>query len=283
MPSRPSAPPGLNAPMLKKRFSSPKELPQVRHGLRRAARRRARRSSVHGRAARTNGRISLRITGSVCAQERDHGLVRLVELPDRLAQRLERRAQHRRELAAPSPSALSEARSDAGSWATDAEIASSSFASASNTVREAVTSRRRSCGWLAQLGHQQAVVVDQLLERDAAPRARARHAGEVAMDRLEAAEHLAQVVAAAVEALAGAGHEQLQVRARVGVERGVDLVGVDVRQRVRHRGSRPPSRKRLAACPGSPRGTCPSARSSAAAARSRRCGSGSRSPSRSRA
>ena len=65
------------------------------------------------------------------------------------------------------------------------------------------------------------------------------------MDRLEAPEHLAQVVAAVLQALAGAGDEQLQVRPRVGVERGVDLVGVDVRQRVRDR-DRAAVRHRLA-------------------------------------
>ena len=162
MPSSPSAPPGLKAPMLKKRFSSPNE--RLRSGVAFAVPSAARRrSSVHGRAARTNGpdlgadhRLGL-------AQERDHGLVRPGSL--RIGWRSD--SSDERSTGANSrtfASARSDARSEAGSRATDAEIASSSFARASNTLREAVTSRRRSCGWLADLGHQQAVVVDQLLE-----------------------------------------------------------------------------------------------------------------------
>jgi len=47
-----------------------------------------------------------------------------------------------------SASARSEARSEPGSRATDSEIWVSSFASAPNTLCEAVTSLRRSSGWL---------------------------------------------------------------------------------------------------------------------------------------
>ena len=49
------------------------------------------------------------------------------------------------------------------------------------------------------------------------------------MERAEPAEHLAQVVAAPAQALAGAADQQLQVAARVGVEHRQDLVRVHVR------------------------------------------------------
>ena len=57
-------------------------------------------------------------------------------------------------------------------------------------------------------------------------------AGQVAVRGLEAAEDLAQVVAAALQASPGAVDQQREVVARVGVQRGEDLVGVDVGQRV---------------------------------------------------
>ena len=53
------------------------------------------------------------------------------------------------------------------------------------------------------------------------------------MGGTEPRERLAQVRAAALETLARAGDQQLQVVARVGVERGEELVRVDVGQRVR--------------------------------------------------
>jgi hypothetical protein len=59
--------------------------------------------------------------------------------------------------------------------------------------------------------------------------------GEMAMDRSEPAEHLAQVAAAAREAPAGAGEQKPQIVARVAVERREDLVGVDVGRGVHHR------------------------------------------------
>ena len=51
------------------------------------------------------------------------------------------------------------------------------------------------------------------------------------MRRLEAAEQVAQVAAAALQAAAGVGDQQPQVVARVGVERAEDLVRVDVGRR----------------------------------------------------
>ena len=75
-------------------------------------------------------------------------------------------------------------------------------------------------------------------------------AREVAVGRLEAAQHLAQVEPAALEPAAGVADQQLEVVARVGVELGEDLVGVDVR---RGRGDRDRvagvGRRRLRRCP----------------------------------
>ena len=94
-------------------------------------------------------------------------------------------------------SARSDARSEPGSRATDSVI---SRVLARERVEDAARGGHEPAQVLrvaAQLGHQQAVVVDQPLERGAAPGRRARDPGEVAVDRLEAAEHLAQVVPAA--------------------------------------------------------------------------------------
>ena len=108
----------------------------------------------------------------------------------------------------------------------------SSRASESNTALRRADQPAQVARAPAQLGHQQPVAVDQPLERHAPARGGARDAGQVAVDRLEPPEHLAQVLAAPAQALAGARHQQLEVRPRVRVERGVDLVRVDVRQRV---------------------------------------------------
>ena len=56
------------------------------------------------------------------------------------------------------------------------------------------------------------------------------HPREIAVGGLEAAQDLAQVEPAAVEAAAGVADQQRQVVARVGVELGEDLVRVDVRR-----------------------------------------------------
>jgi hypothetical protein len=58
--------------------------------------------------------------------------------------------------------------------------------------------------------------------------------GQVAVQRAEPPEHLAQVARAVAQPLAGPADQELQVRARVGVERRQDLVRVHVRQRVPH-------------------------------------------------
>ena len=130
--------------MLKKRFSSPNE--RFRSGMAFAVPSAARRrSSVHGRAARTNGRIWVRITGSVCF--RNGITASFVAGSFRIGSRSD--SSDERSTGANCctwVSARSEARREAGSCATDAEIASSSLARASNTLRDAVTSRRRSCG-----------------------------------------------------------------------------------------------------------------------------------------
>ncbi len=91
--------------------------------------------------------------------------------------------------------------------------------------------------------------VDEALELCAARGGRLGHARQVAVQRLEPLEDGVEVVSMAAQPLAGAGYEQLQVRPRVGVERGVDLVGIDVRQRVARRNPRRP-RAAPARCPG---------------------------------
>ena len=81
---------------------------------------------------------------------------------------------------------------------------------------------------------------------------------QVLVDRPDRAEQLAEVLVAAVEALAGADQQQLQVRLRVGVERREDLVEVDVGRRVRNRDRVAlVELARLGACPGRARRTCP--------------------------
>ena len=58
---------------------------------------------------------------------------------------------------------------------------------------------------------------------------------EVAVDRPEAAEQLAELFVAAVEAVARADKQQLQVGLTVAVERAEDLVEVDVGGGIRGR------------------------------------------------
>ena len=120
---------------------------------------------------------------------------------------------------------------------------------------------------LAQLGREQAVAVDEPAQVAGAARrprsvtrARSRCSGP---SRRSASR---RSLPRPVEALARAADQQLQVVARVGVERGEELVRVDVGQRVRDLDP-PALLERLARRRGRPRGTCPSGRSSRAAAR----------------
>ena len=86
-----------------------------------------------------------------------------------------------------------------------------------------------------QLAVEDVEVVDEAAQVLAPLVDRGGEAREVAVGRLEAAQQIAQVGAAALQALAGAVDEQLEVVARVAVQRPVELVGVDVGQRVRDR------------------------------------------------
>src|SRR5436305_1664306 len=65
------------------------------------------------------------------------------------------------------------------------------------------------------------------------PRDRRRHAGQVALRRPKPLEDGVEARAVAVEALAEPADQQLQVCTCVGVERGQDLVRVDVGRGVR--------------------------------------------------
>ena len=99
----------------------------------------------------------------------------------------------------------------------------------------------------------------------ACARRAARELGGVARDRLEALERRREVRGVAVEPLARAAEQQLQVVARVDVERGEDLVGVDVRQRLRDRDDAALRQlARASCCPGRARSSCRSGRSSGA-------------------
>ena len=80
-----------------------------------------------------------------------------------------------------------------------------------------------------QRGVQPLQRVDQLAQVPAAGPDRLVDPREVAVGGLEALEHLRELGAAVVlEPEPGAVDEQLQIAARVGVERGEDLVDVDV-------------------------------------------------------
>src|SRR5918996_1278756 len=150
--------------MLKKRFSSSKVT--VRSGAARETSRAAsRRSSVNGRAARTNGRISSRRIGVV---SRRNGVT----------------------AAFVSSSLRIGGRSDSSD--------ERSTGAKSRTSLSALSEARRAPGRRAT-----AVAMDQLLERLAPLGRGARDARQVAVQGLEAAEHLAQVGAPAAQALAG--------------------------------------------------------------------------------
>jgi hypothetical protein len=132
--------------MLKKRFSSPNE--RRRSGAALAVPAAAnRRSFVQGRATRTNGRISSRMIGWV---SRRNGITAaFVSSSLRIGSRSDWSDERRTGAnSRTSASACSDARSEPGRRATDSEIAASSFASTSKTVRDEVTSRRSCCGWL---------------------------------------------------------------------------------------------------------------------------------------
>ena len=233
--------------MLKKRLTSSSDV--FRSGVALARSRAARRrSSVNGRATRTNGRIWSRRTGVVSS--RNGVTAAFVAGSSRIGSR----------------SDCSVVRSSGAKSRTSLERALGGAQRAGQPrhrrrdvlllARERAEDRARGAdeaaqvvGTPADLGHQQAVAVDEPLERHAPARRRARDPRQVAVHRLEAAEDLAQVRAAPAQALAGAGDEQLQVRPRVGVESGVDLVWIDVGKRVGNRDA-PAVLDHAARCPG---------------------------------
>ena len=247
--------------MLKKRLSSSKRGRQVGAGLAPGrARAGAEVARCTGAAMRANGRIwsrtigvPSRASGSTCA-------VGLVELAERRAAAPRASGPARR----PSASTLTSvvlglARARRAACATAAEMllvlggerleAPRSTPARAATMslvagRPAPWSAGRSCGPAAR-GSRAAA------RSPCVTRARSRCSGP------KRREGLAQVVAAALEALAGAGDQQLEVVARVGVERGEDLVRVDVRRGVR-RPDPVALLQRLARARDRPRGTCPS-------------------------
>ncbi len=85
---------------------------------------------------------------------------------------------------------------------------------------------------LADAAPEDVHVVDQGGEVRLALRDLGVEASEPPVDRAEAAEQLAEVLAAAVQALATLGQQQAQVRPGVAIEGGEDLVDVRVRRRI---------------------------------------------------
>jgi hypothetical protein len=81
---------------------------------------------------------------------------------------------------------------------------------------------------LADLPGQHSQVVDQIGELLAALGDHRVQAVEITVQRPQAAEQLAEVLALALQALAGPDQEQTQIRLRVGIEAREDLVDVDV-------------------------------------------------------
>ena len=119
----------------------------------------------------------------------------------------------------------------AGSSATAADTLASSEANALITAADEVTRPGEVVVARGQLGVE-ACCSDRIrLAQVLAPLGDRRvHAREVALRRLEAPQHLAQVEPAPLEAARAVADQQRQVVARVGVELGEDLVGVHVRQ-----------------------------------------------------
>ena len=208
---------------------------RVRSGVTAARSRSAGRSSrAVGSAARVNGRIWSRMIGVVSVR---NGRVSRSDGPSARAlpaQRLERRPQHGGHRAGLGQRLLRdvERRRQLPQRRAD--------------VRLLVRQRREhgvrvldEVGELSVLGaellHQQREVVDRALEVLAAQRELLVRLARVAGGRLEAADRPRQRAAVAVEPLGGVAEQQPQVVARVGVERGEDLVEVDVRERLRGR------------------------------------------------
>src|SRR4051794_27190107 len=87
----------------------------------------------------------------------------------------------------------------------------------------------------ADRAHQLLEVVDRARDVLTAHRQRPGDLQDVAVGRLDAPERRRQVLAVAAQRLPAAGDEELQVAARVAVERREELVGVDVGQRLSDR------------------------------------------------
>ena len=224
-----------------------------------------------GREARTNGRISSWMTGVVPRHERAHAAQRRPERSRARPQRLQRRTElvgQRVRLAEPALRRLERGRQLAQRRAQVGVLARERGEHGVRVLDE--------LGHLvvagAELPHQQRQVVDDALDVVLARLERAEHLAPVARGRLEAPDRARQRAPVAAQPLAAGAEQDRQVVARVGVHRREDLVEVDVRQRLAHRDRvalvQP---ARGAASPARARPPCPSARSWAAAARSR-CG-----------
>jgi hypothetical protein len=166
----------------------------------------------------------------VAEEGRDRG-VRAIEPPDRRPQRLERRAQQGRE-AVNLVQRLLGAPQSAGEPGHRQRDVRALAGSGGEDVARGRDEPLEVVGVTAHLLDEDRVVVDEALEGVPALGGGTRHAGEVAVQRLEPAQHLAEIVAAPLEALAEPGDEQPQVVALIDVQGGVDLVGVHVGRRV---------------------------------------------------
>ena len=183
-----------------------------------------------GRDARTNGRISSRITGVV---SRRNGCVSL----ERRAERAGARA------AAPasvgpstSASTLVSASADCvavsvdGSSCSVARRLASWRASEAKTAFELLDEVGELVVAAAELLDDEREVVDDAADVRAALASFPAICARVARGRLEAADRVGERAAVAAERLAALGQQQLQVGPRVVVERREDLVEVDVRR-----------------------------------------------------
>src|SRR5215218_6403936 len=190
-------------------------------------------SFTAGRDARTNGLISSSITGVVA---RRNGRVWRSDGPS--ARAPGRSACSVGPSSSPSalalPSAVCVSPSVEGSSRSVARRFASWFASAAKTAFELSTN---SASW-SSLAPSSSSTSEKLWiarlmfsRRSASPSERARVAG----GRLEAPDRVGQLAPVAVEPLRAIRQQQLEVAARVAVERGQDLVEVDVRQRLADR------------------------------------------------
>ena len=162
------------------------------------------------------------------------------------------------------PSSLVSPSADAGLAAGSARAAPvarctsrSWLAIAPRAAFEASTSGRDLLVLLADPAEEDVHVVDQAGEVLLALGDLAVEPGQAPVDRAEAAEQLAEVLAAPLEALAAADQQQPQIGPGVGVEHLEDLVEVDVGRGVGDRDRVALLELAAGGCPGRARGTCP--------------------------